>query len=178
MSYIFVALQITTPLIIILGIGGYKENVVNLHTNLSTMRHFFIVMLVLVVALGNIGRATAQTPSPNSMSSWHTGWLFTASEAVASDYTSFCQDRDGFLWVGTDRGLLRFEGNSYDTYSSNPSVEGSISDNRVLDLLCDSKGRVWIATANGLNLYDPTTDSFKVIELPSLKFYGYVISLD
>lgn len=143
------------------------------------MRQFLIVILVLVALFGKGGRLAAQMTSQNTTaSSWHTGWLFTAPEAVASDYTSFCQDHDGFLWVGTDRGLLRFEGNSYDTYSSNPSVEGSISDNRVLDLLCDSKGRVWIATANGLNLYEAATDTFKVIELPSLNFYGYVISLD
>ncbi|MDE6768773.1 MAG: hypothetical protein K2J78_03495, partial [Muribaculaceae bacterium] len=143
------------------------------------MRQFLIVLLVLVALFGKSGSSTAQVTSQNiTSSSWHTGWLFTAPEAVASDYTSFCQDHDGFLWVGTDRGLLRFEGNSYDTYSSNPSVEGSISDNRVLDLLCDSKGRVWAATANGLNLYDAATDTFKVIELPYLNFYGYIISLD
>ncbi|MDE6794030.1 MAG: hypothetical protein K2J63_01845, partial [Muribaculaceae bacterium] len=101
------------------------------------MRQFLIVILVLVALFNKGGTLVAQVTSQNTTSSsWHTGWLFTAPEAVASDYTSFCQDHDGFLWVGTDRGLLRFEGNSYDTYSSNPSVEGSISDNRVLDLLC------------------------------------------
>lgn len=108
----------------------------------------------------------------------NTGWLFTAPDAVAADYTSFCQGPGGFLWVGTDRGLLRFDGNTFDIYSSNSSRPGSLSDNRVLDLLCDSKGRIWVATANGLNLYDSKTDSFRVLSLPSLNFYGYIIDID
>lgn len=145
------------------------------------MRQLLIVIIIVASALGVTFTTTAQSSSPAAgvpkASSLHTGWLFTAPEAVASDYTSFCQDPSGFLWVGTDRGLLRFEGNSYDTYSSNPSAKGSISDNRILALLCDSKGRVWVATANGLNRYDAMTDTFEVIELPTLDFYGYIIDV-
>lgn len=106
-----------------------------------------------------------------------TGWLFTSPDAVAANYTSFCQDRSGFLWIGSDRGLLRFEGNSYDIYTSNPSDPTSISDSSILSLLCDSKGRIWIGTTNGLNRYDPATDTFSVIKLPNLLFGGYIISI-
>ncbi len=106
-----------------------------------------------------------------------TGWLFASPESVSGGYTSFCQDRDGYLWIGTDCGLIRFDGTSYDVYLSDPNSEGSLSDNRVLGLLCDSAGRLWVATANGLNLYDQQTDSFKVIKLPSLNFDGYIIAI-
>lgn len=106
-----------------------------------------------------------------------TGWLFTSPDAVAANYTAFCQDRSGFLWIGSDRGLLRFEGNSYDIYTSDPSDPGSISDSRILSLLCDSKGRIWIGTSSGLNLYDPSTDTFHLVKLPSLPFDGYIISV-
>lgn len=106
-----------------------------------------------------------------------TGWLFTSPDAVAANYTAFCQDPSGFLWIGSDRGLLRFEGNSYDIYTSDPSDPGAISDSRILSLLNDSKGRTWIGTSNGLNLYDPATDTFRLISLPSLIFGGYIISV-
>ncbi|MDE6695972.1 MAG: response regulator, partial [Muribaculaceae bacterium] len=114
---------------------------------------------------------------PNISAQQRIARLFDNDVPVAGDYTSFCQDRDGFIWVGTDRGLLCFDGNSYDVYRHDDSVEGSLSDNRILGLLCDSKGRVWVATANGLNLYDAAEDNFKVIPLPSKDFYGYIIGL-
>lgn len=105
------------------------------------------------------------------------GWLFASPESVTGGYTSFCQDADGYIWVGTDSGLIRFGGMSCDVYLSDPDSEGAISDNRVLDLLYDTSGRLWVATANGLNLYDPDTDSFRVIDLPAKNFYGYIIAL-
>ncbi len=106
-----------------------------------------------------------------------TARLFDDSVPVAGDYTSFCQDHEGYIWVGTDRGLLRFDGNSYDVYRHNDAEDGSLSDNRILGLLCDRKGRVWVATANGLNLYVESEDKFEVITIPSKDFYGYIIGL-
>ncbi len=107
----------------------------------------------------------------------NTGRLFDDPAVIAGDYTGFCQDKDGYIWIGTNRGLIRFDGNSYDTYRHDDAVEGSISDSRILSVLCDTKGRVWVATANGLNLYWPESDSFSVISLPSKDLYGYIIGL-
>lgn len=114
---------------------------------------------------------------PNISAQQRTARLFDKDVPVAGDYTSFCQDREGFIWVGTDRGLLCFDGNSYEVYRHDDAVEGSLSDNRILGLLCDSKGRIWVATANGLNVYDPKEDNFMVLPLPSKDFYGYIIGL-
>lgn len=106
-----------------------------------------------------------------------TARLFNEPSAVAGEYTGFCQDHDGFLWIGTDRGLMRFDGNVCDIYVHNDEDPGSLSDSRVLGVICDSKGRVWVGTANGLNLYDANTDTFKIIKIPQRDFYGYIIAL-
>lgn len=108
---------------------------------------------------------------------YRTGRLFDNPAVVAGNYTGFCQDKEGYIWIGTHRGLIRFDGNDYDIYRHDDVRDGSLSDSRVLDVLCDSNGRVWIATANGLNLYIPDTDTFKVISLPSKSFYGYIIAM-
>lgn len=142
------------------------------------MRQIFTVLFLLLMAFLSPGLTARGEQSDQLSAASNVGWLFTSPEAVASDYTSICQDTVGLLWIGTDRGLLRFDGNHYETYVSNRSNPSAISDNRVLDILCDDKGRLWVATANGLNLYDPATDTFKVIPLPSLDFYGYVIAVD
>ncbi len=109
---------------------------------------------------------------------YRSGRLYDSPAMVASGYTGFCQDQYGFIWIGTTRGLLRFDGNVCDVYRHDDDGEGSLSDSRILDVFCDSKGRIWVATANGLNLYMPDTDNFKAISLPSKTFYGYIIAID
>ena len=106
-----------------------------------------------------------------------TGRLFDDPAVIAGDYTGFCQDKDGYLWIATNRGLMRFDGNSYDIYRHDDAVEGSLSDSRILSVMCDSKGRVWVGTANGLNLYRPDSNSFSVITLPSKDLYGYIMGI-
>lgn len=107
-----------------------------------------------------------------------TGRLFDDRAVVAGDYTGFCQDKYGFIWIGTNVGLLRFDGNTYDVYRHDDAIPGSLSDSRILGVLCDSKGRLWVATANGLNLYHASEDMFEVIPIPARDFYGYIIAMD
>jgi len=57
-----------------------------------------------------------------------------------SNIYTIVQDKDGFLWVGAETGLSRFDGTSFKNYGSN---EG-LNDNEIIDLFVDSKNRVWI----------------------------------
>jgi ligand-binding sensor domain-containing protein len=55
--------------------------------------------------------------------------------------TVYCmtQDKDGFLWFGTETGLTRFDG----THFRNFTQEDGLPDNEIIQLFADSKGRVW-----------------------------------
>jgi ligand-binding sensor domain-containing protein len=57
--------------------------------------------------------------------------------------TVYCmvQDRDGFLWLGTESGLSRFDGSHFKNFTR----EDGLPDNEIIQLFADSKGRVWIA---------------------------------
>lgn len=117
------------------------------------------------------------TSLPSFSGVQRTGRLFSDRIVVAGEYTGFCQDKEGYIWIGTNKGLFRFDGNTYDIYRHDDADSGSLSDSRILGVMCDTKGRVWVATANGLNLYVASEDCFKVIPLPARDFYGYIIGM-
>jgi len=61
---------------------------------------------------------------------------------------ALAQTSDGFLWIGSEVGLVRFDGNSFTTYDQNskPALPG----NDVQSLLAASDGSLWIDTTDGL----------------------------
>ncbi|MBA0882635.1 hybrid sensor histidine kinase/response regulator transcription factor [Flavobacterium undicola] len=71
---------------------------------------------------------------------------------------SIVKEKNGFVWIGTENGLNRYDGNKIKTYNKQNSV---LSANDISDLLIDHKGKIWIATlGGGLNLYNPSNDKF------------------
>ncbi|NVM79143.1 signal transduction histidine kinase/ligand-binding sensor domain-containing protein/DNA-binding response OmpR family regulator [Duganella sp. SG902] len=75
--------------------------------------------------------------------------------------TALAQDRDGFLWVGTQGGLSRWDGYRFRNYASIPGDSRTLPDNFVGPLHVDAGGRLWIGTASGgLARYEPGSDSF------------------
>lgn len=75
--------------------------------------------------------------------------------------TSLLQDRDGFLWAGTQDGLARWDGYRFRNWTPNPKDSFSIPDNYVQALFQDRAGRMWVGTGgNGLARYDAREDRF------------------
>lgn len=100
--------------------------------------------------------------------------LYDQRKILAGNYTSFCNDRNGYLWIGTDAGLLRFDGNNADIYRNDECDAHSISNNKIVSLLSDCVGRIWVGTVDGLNLYDDHSESFHLVKLPGMKLNGYI----
>src|SRR5688500_18381126 len=71
--------------------------------------------------------------------------------------TCIMQEDRGFIWVGTDGGLNRYDGYQFITYHHNPKDNNSVSSNFVSDIKQDKEGNLWIATMNGLNKLDLKT---------------------
>ena len=72
------------------------------------------------------------------------------------------QDRTGFLWIGSRRGLFLYDGYSFREFKNDPADPTSISDHAIRSIVEDSKGRLWIGTnAGGLELLDRARWSFE-----------------
>jgi len=77
----------------------------------------------------------------------------------------FIQDRRGFMWIGTDDGLNRYDGQYFTILRKQRQSGLGLSGNIITDLVEDGKGIIWIATADGgLTKYDyrqPPAHQFK-----------------
>ena len=74
---------------------------------------------------------------------------------------ALAEDGAGFLWVGTQNGLARWDGYHFRTYKADPSIPGTLPDNVIRQLHTDTFGRLWIATnSGGLARYDQNADRF------------------
>lgn len=83
-----------------------------------------------------------------------------ANGLVADKVISVAQDTIGYIWIGTQEGLHRYDGYSLRLYQHDPEDSRSLSDNTVEKIYVDQAGTLWIGTWNGLNRYDPHSDTF------------------
>ena len=75
--------------------------------------------------------------------------------------TSLFQDDVGYLWIGTQRGLVRFDGYHSQNHLFNPNDPHAISGNNIRSIWQDSDQLIWIGTmSSGLSVYDPKTRRF------------------
>jgi signal transduction histidine kinase/ligand-binding sensor domain-containing protein/DNA-binding NarL/FixJ family response regulator/HPt (histidine-containing phosphotransfer) domain-containing protein len=70
------------------------------------------------------------------------------------------QDQQGFLWIGSQAGLSRYDGARIVTYRNAVSDPRSLVDNWVRVLHVDRAGRMWVGTDGGLDRYEPLTQTF------------------
>ncbi len=73
------------------------------------------------------------------------------------------QDQHGFIWIGTQEGLNRYDGYGFETFHHLTGDPKSLSHDFVWDLLEDSNGDLWVATDEGLNRFNPRDGSFERI---------------
>ena len=71
------------------------------------------------------------------------------------------KDKHGFIWIGTQDGLNRFDGYQFKQFKHDSSNPYSISGSYILSLFIDESGELWIGTFNGgLNHFDYATERF------------------
>ncbi len=69
----------------------------------------------------------------------------------------FIQDREGFFWIGSQTGLIKWNGADKVIYSRSGS---GLSDSTITAVVEDQKGQIWIGTMGGLNRYSKDTNTF------------------
>lgn len=92
---------------------------------------------------------------------------FTNADGLSNnDVKKVYKDKKGFIWIGTEYGLNRFDGKTFKIYRHNEKDSNSLPSNTIVDLLEDQLGYIWIATAAGLCRFNPMTNQFLLIPFP------------
>lgn len=88
---------------------------------------------------------------------------FSLKDGLSSN-TIYCLHRDhnGFLWVGTNNGLNRYDGYKFVAYRNQLADNNSISNDHISDIYEDDKGLIWIATWKFLNSFNSKNGQFKI----------------
>lgn len=76
---------------------------------------------------------------------------------------SICEDKYGQIWIGTFRGLNKYDGNQYHQYYCVDDSLG-LPDNHITHIYRDSHNRLWVATVNGVCLYQ-TNGNFNRVSI-------------
>ena len=113
---------------------------------------------VLLASFVFAGAALAGPP-PAPPQFQHIG---VAAGLPSSFVYSVVQDHDGFLWIGTQDGLVRYDGVEFRSYRHDPADPDSLPTNDVSTLLVDRDGRLWCGgEGTGLNRLEPDGRRFR-----------------
>ena len=80
--------------------------------------------------------------------------VLIADEPSSMRISCFLEDAYGYIWIGTERGLNRFNGYEYKQYLHNKADSTSLCANIITTLMKDSRGRIWVGTMDGICRYD------------------------
>jgi ligand-binding sensor domain-containing protein/signal transduction histidine kinase len=101
----------------------------------------------LILLLGCAQAALALEPSTPLANYGRQAWVME-NGLPQNTVQTLAQTRDGFIWLGTEVGLVRFDGNGFQVFDKNSSP--SLPGNDVRCLLASKDGTLWIGTSEGL----------------------------
>jgi len=115
------------------------------------MERCFVLVLLCATAVHS---ARALDPHRFLKEYGHQTWQ-TDNGLPENTVHSILQTRDGFLWLGTEGGLVRFDGFDFSIFNADNTP--ALKSQTVYDLFQDSAGALWISTADGLVRYQQHT---------------------
>ncbi|HEK21677.1 MAG: hypothetical protein C0154_14545 [Mucilaginibacter sp.] len=121
----------------------------------------YIVFILTLIAQLSFGQAATQMPMRYKAAADLALKQYTINNGLPSrNATAVIKGRNGFMWIGTENGLCKFDGYTFKTFSNVKGDSTSISNNFINTLTEDRQGHIWVGTMDGLNLFDPVTEKF------------------
>ena len=134
---------------------------------------FLVGATVASAAPSRVGPATAAsrqdagTHAPPEYVPALTGFrrLATAQGLSQDSVRAMVQDRHGFVWIGTQDGLNRFDGNEFRVYDQGRDASHSLPGDLIRALAIDHDGVLWVGGTGGLSRYHEDQDRFEPVPI-------------
>ena len=134
------------------------SNMTLFKSNLRTQCRLLAVILSAICLLACGGKESVSETRYSEIES-----PVIANDLSNQKVTAIAEDAQGHIWIGTFRGLNKYNVHEYHQYFCTDDSLG-LPDNQITHLLRDSKNRLWIATVNGICRYT-NQDNFKFIPI-------------
>jgi len=97
----------------------------------------------------------------------YTSETLTINEGLSQNtVSSIMQDKKGFIWIGTNDGLNRYDGYEFKIYKNDLHNINSLSGNSVTCIVEDNQNILWVGTSSGLSKLNLKTGQFEQKKLP------------
>ncbi|MBQ8674395.1 MAG: response regulator [Bacteroides sp.] len=124
---------------------------------------------------GRISRISRDSRGEYWIGTWNDGLYIFSKEglknyrhhsqedsSLCADFVrTFCEDRQGNMWIGTFRGLSKYlpESDSFRNYREQDKASGGMSHSSIWSMICDHQGTLWFGTYfGGVNYFTPTQE--------------------
>ena len=129
-----------------------------LYIHYKTIKIFIRIFIVAILFSKTI---SAQHNISSQLSNYQFDHLTYANGLSFDDTRCILKDKQGFIWIATLDGLNKFDGINFKIYHHDEHNVNSPASNEFGMMSLDSKGNIWMASADGLIEYFPATDRFK-----------------
>lgn len=89
--------------------------------------------------------------------------LYDTRQLSSNLITALCQDKQGYIWIGTEYGLNKFDGAHVTQYHNDDTNPYSLSDDIIRCMMTDRDGFVWVVNNHGVQRYNRNTDVFESV---------------
>lgn len=100
------------------------------------------------------------------ISAQRTYWYTTEDNISNSRLQTICEDSKGFIWIGTENGLNKYDGYNFTNFFHNPNDSLSLMSNYVRTLYCADDGILWVGTSKGIQFMYPNSNELHTVKLP------------
>ena len=83
---------------------------------------------------------------------------------ITSQVLSISKDSHGFIWLGTEDGLARYDAHDFRYFRHDYKDDSTLSSNYISDITCDKHDRIWVNTGRSLDIFNISTNKVKRYE--------------
>ena len=93
-------------------------------------------------------------------------YRYSMGQLSNNRFQAICEDMSGFIWIGTENGLNRYDGYHFYQFFQDHNDSLSLISNYIRSLYTDDDGTLWIGTNRGVQYLKPSERSFHTVPFP------------